>query len=144
MLVDTMKQRLREAMKAGRTVEREILRVAIGEIQTVEARGGKAIADADAQAVIRKLLKSNRETLESARDDEQRATLEEENTVLESLLPKTLGTDEIRAALEPVAEQIKAAKNDGQATGVAMKHLKSSGATVDGKDVAGVVQRLRA
>jgi len=42
-----------------------------------------------------------------------------------------------------VAEAIKAAGNDGQATGVAMKHLKSTGAVVSGKDVAAVVKTLR-
>jgi len=38
---------------------------------------------------------------------------------------------------------VLAAKNDGQATGVAMKHLKSSGASVTGQDVAQAVKALR-
>jgi uncharacterized protein len=48
------------------------------------------------------------------------------------------------AALAPVADAIRAAGNDGQATGVAMKQLKSTGATVDGKTVAAAVKQLRA
>ena len=69
--------------------------------------------------------------------------LRQEITVLESLLPKTLTEDEIVAALDPVAEAIKGAKADGPATGIAMKHLKSSGAAVDGKTVSGAVRRIR-
>jgi hypothetical protein len=42
-----------------------------------------------------------------------------------------------------VAGAIKAAGNDGQATGVAMKHLKSAGASVDGKTVAEAVKQIR-
>jgi len=52
--------------------------------------------------------------------------------------------EDIVSALAPVHAAIKAAGNEGQATGVAMKHLKSSGATVNGKDVAEAVKRVRA
>jgi hypothetical protein len=59
------------------------------------------------------------------------------------MLSKTLGVPEMVAALAPVAGAIKAAGNDGQATGVAMKHLKSAGASVDGKTVAEAVKQIR-
>ena len=144
MLIDDIKKRMREAMKAGRTVEKEILRVAIGEIETNAARAGKDAGDAASQAVVRKLLKSNEETLAVVTDDAQRATLEQETEILKSLLPRALDAAEIQAALAPVADQIRSAKSDGQATGVAMKELKSKGAEVDGKDVAAAVAKLRA
>jgi hypothetical protein len=143
MLVDEMKRRMMAAMKSGNAVEKEILRVALGEIQTAAARGGAA-DDAAAQAVVRKLLKSNEETLAVATDAAQRATLEQEITVLQSLLPQTLGVAQIVEALTPVREQIRVAANDGQATGVAMKHLKASGATVSGRDVTEAVKQIRA
>lgn len=144
MLIDDIKKRMRDALKAGRTVEKEILRVAIGEIETNAARAGKDAGDAASQAVIRKLLKSNEETLAVASDAEQRRTLELESEVLRSLLPRALDRAEIERALAQVADQIRAAKSDGQATGIAMKQLKASGAEVDGKDVAAVVTSLRA
>jgi hypothetical protein len=50
---------------------------------------------------------------------------------------------EIVAALAQVSEAVKAATNDGQATGVAMKHLKSLGADVNGKDVSAAVRQMR-
>ena len=142
MLVDTIKKRIMAAMKAKNDLEKEVLRVALGDIQTEEARGTE-ITDAYCEKVLKKLVKSNRETLANVTDAAQRATLEQEIVILESLLPKTLSPEEIAAQLAPVHEQIRAAGNDGQATGVAMKHLKGAGIAADGKDVAAAVKSLR-
>jgi uncharacterized protein len=142
MLLDDMKKRMIDAMKGGRAVERDVLRVAMGEVQAAENRG-LAPNDEETQKIIRKLIKSNSETLAVAERAEMRAKLEEENRVLESLLPTQLGVEAIVLALAAVAEEIKAAKSEGQATGVAMKHLKASGATVGGKDVQEAVKRVR-
>ncbi len=142
MLVDEIKKRITEAMKA-KSVDKEVLRVALGEIQTQEARTEKAFTDDEAMAVVRKLVKSNRETLDATTDATKRAELEREIVVLESLLPKTLSVDEIVAALAPVKDALVAAGNEGQATGVAMKHLKTTGSSAGGKDVAAAVKRMR-
>jgi uncharacterized protein YqeY len=145
MLVDDIKKRIVEAMKAKRTVEREVLRVALAEMQLTENRSGKALTDEEAQKIVKKLIKSNEETLAVATDAEMKQKLSEENVILETLLPKRWSVDQIIAALAGVTEPIKAAKSDGQATGVAMKELKSKpDAVVDGKDVAAAVAKIRA
>jgi uncharacterized protein len=143
MLVDELKKRIATAMKEGDAVARDVLRVALGEIQTAEARKNEALSDGEVEAALRKLIKSNEETLALAEGGETAATLRRENDVLASLLPKQLSVSEIAALLGPQADAIKAAKNDGQATGIAMKHLKSSGAAVSGNDVAAAVKALR-
>jgi len=143
VLSEEIKKRMLQAMKAGRTLEKEILRVALGEIQTQEARANQALSDDEVAAVVRKLVKNNQETLGVSESAEQKAQLAEEITVLESLLPKALGVDEIVAALAAVADAVRAAGNDGQATGVAMKHLKSTGAVVTGKEVTAAVKQIR-
>lgn len=144
MLTDEIRKRMFAAMKAGNTVEKEILRVAIGEITTVEARSNTPFTDADVHGILKKLCKGDEETLAATEDPARRADLEEELAVLRSLLPATLGVDEIVVSLAPVTEALRDAKSDGQATGMAMRHLKASGATVDGKDVSAAVARLRA
>jgi hypothetical protein len=143
MLLQTMKKRLMEAMKAGRVVEKEILKVAIGEIEVQDARG-VVKGEEDQIAIVRKLVKSNEETLAATADPEGKKRLEEENAILKAMLPQQMGVDQIVAALEPVRDAIKAAGNDGQATGVAMKHLKTTGASVNGKDVTEAVKKIRA
>ncbi len=143
MLLETLKKRMLEAMKAGRKVEKEILKVAIGEIEVADARGTVKTED-DQIAIVRKLVKSNEDTISMTTDAASKQTLEEENTILRALLPQQMGVDQIVAAIEPVRDAVRAAANDGQATGVAMKHLKTLGASVNGKDVTEAVKRLRA
>ena len=142
MLVDEIKKRITQAMK-DRNVDKEILRVALGEIQTAEARNAKDATDEEALAVVRKLVKSNEETLLATTDEEQKLVLVRENVVLSSLLPTSLTLEQVASALAPVLDALKAAGNDGQATGIAMKHLKAEGAVVSGKDVTAVVKQIR-
>ncbi len=149
MLIDDIKKRVMDAMKARNTVEKEILKVVLGEAQTNAARSEGSDDDNAVLAVVKKLVKSNEETLGASDDAEQRETLEKELEILRSLMPKTLSQTEVVEALGPVHEAIKSANNDGQATGVAMKHLaarpaaKQSGAAVDGKTVSLAVKQIR-
>lgn len=143
MLRDEMKRRMIEAMKAKRRVEKDILRVALGEVQTLESNTGEDAADAVIEKILRKLMKSNDASLDATSDDGRRAILEEENVVLTSLLPQSLSPEQIAEALAEVRAAILAAGNDGQATGVAMKHLKAAGAAVEGKDVSAAVRLIR-
>lgn len=143
MLIETIRTRLKDAMKAGRTVEKEILRVALGEIQTEEARNGKPPTDPEIEKIFRKLVKSNTETMEATVAPSDKDILRQEIQVLESLLPKVLDEAAIIAALSPIADAIRSAGNDGQATGVAMKQLKELAVTVDGKTVSAAVRQIR-
>jgi uncharacterized protein len=144
MLLDEIKTRLGAAMKARNDVEREILRVALGEIQTLEARHGRPPTDDEAVQVLRKLVKSNEETKSATTDETRKAVLEQEIAVLGALLPKGPSVDELVAQLAPVRDAIRAAGNDGQATGIAIKHLKAQGSNVPGADAAAAAKKLRA
>ncbi len=139
MLIDELKQRMFAAMKAKSLVEKEILRTAIGEV----TRTGEEATDKKVIAILRKMGKSCQETLALTTDELEKQKIHEEMAVLESFLPKALSIADIVTALAPVTEQIRAAGNDGQATGVAMKQLKSTGAEVNGKDVAQAVKQIR-
>jgi len=143
MLLDEIKSRMFKAMKEGRVVEKEILRVAVGEITTQAAREGASGNDEEAQAIVRKLIKSDEESMALCDNDNGRATLLLEIQTLSALLPKSLDVAEIIAHLNTVRDGILAANNTGQATGVAMKQLKSLGAIVNGKDVSLAVAKMR-
>lgn len=142
MLLDTIKARITQAVKEKDEVTRDVLRLAFGEVQTAEARNERPLRDEEVAAILRKLVKSNEETL-AVSDDARAAVLRRENEVLSSLLPKSLTPAQIAEALASQADAIKAAKTDGQAMGVAMKHLKSSGATVDASDVTAALKAMR-
>jgi len=143
-VADEIKKRMTAAMKDRDEVAKTILRLALGEIQTAEARANRALKDEEAVAIIRKLVKSNEETLAAAGEGERADTLKKENAVLAALLPATMSVAQIVEALASQRDAILAAKSDGQATGIAMKHMKSTGATFDGNDVAAAVKQLRA
>ena len=143
MLIDQIKARMFQAIKSGAHVEKEILRVAVGEITTEAARPGRQGSDEETMAILRKLLKSNEETLASTTDADKRAVLTQEMEILATYLPKSLSVAEIVQALAPVAPQIMAAASDGQATGIAMKQLKSASLVVNGKDVTLAIKELR-
>ena len=128
MLIDEIKARMFKAMKAGNIVEKEILRVAMGELTTEAARPGRNGSDEEAQAILRKLIKSNEESLgQSSGRRRAEDVLRQEIEVLAALLAEEprAGRDRGRARARS-SRAIKAAGNDGQATGVAMKHLKAS------------------
>lgn len=141
-LAEDIKKRMFAAMKAGNTVEKEILRVATGEITMTAARESRDLSDADVQGILRKLLKSVRETLGQA-DPSTREALITEEAVLLSLLPKSLGVEELVAALESSVDAIRAAAGEGPAMGIAMKTLKSAGLTAESPAVALAVQKIR-
>lgn len=138
MLFDELKKRMFEAMKRKDTVQKEVLRTAIGDITST----GQEPDDARVIGVLKKLVKSIEETMAVA-GDEAKLTLQQELVVLQEFLPRTLSVEQIVEALAPVADQVRAADNDGKATGVAMKHLKSTSAEVEGKDVSQAVKQLR-
>lgn len=139
MLIDQIKQRMFQAMKAGETLEKEVLRTAIGEV----TRTGEDATDERVIGVVRKLVKSNQETLAAAQDPAQRETLAREIAVLETFLPKGLDAGQIAALLQPVAAEIRGAAGPGPAMGIAMKVLKANGAAVEARDVQAAIATLR-
>ena len=143
MLTDDIKSQVMQAMRNKDTHRRDLLKVVLGELQTAAARTGDALDDEQAQKIIRKIVKSTQEMIELSNRPEAVEQAKAELVMLESLLPRTLSVDEIVAALQPVADGVRSAGNDGQATGVAMKHLKSTGAAVEGKDVGAAVKQMR-
>jgi uncharacterized protein len=139
MLIDELKKRMFAAIKASNTVEKELFRTAVGEI----TRTGEEATDERVVAVLKKMAKSAEETLGFVDDEAKREVLKQELQLLESFVPKGVSADDLAQALAPVADAIRQAGNDGQATGVAMKHLKAQNISADGKTVALAVKQLR-
>ena len=143
-MLTQIKTRITAAMKSGNTLERGILKVVLGDLQSNETRKGSALTVEECELTVRKIIKGVSETIALTADPVAKATLESEKVIMESLLPKAASIDEVRAALAPVADAIRAAGNDGQATGAAMKHLKTTGLVLAGPVVSEVVKSIRA
>jgi uncharacterized protein YqeY len=144
MLIDELKTRMNQAFRERDEVVRNILALAVAEIRANEARQNRELSEEEQQGQVRKLLKANEETLGlTGSDDPRSAHLKREIAVLQTFLPTAMSADAIAASLAPVADALRAAKNDGQAMGIAMKHLKGSGAVVEAADVQQAVKQVR-
>lgn len=159
---ETLRSELLSAMKAKDENKKDVLRVVLGEVETTESRSGVRLPEDKVQAILRKLIESNEETIRlsnpanaSLASDETSLSLmivnlREQNTYLSSLLPKRLTKEEILSKLnEPTAStvvvntDILSAKSEGQAIGLAMKFFKTANLAVDGNLVKEVVIELR-
>ncbi|HEY1191452.1 MAG TPA: GatB/YqeY domain-containing protein [Gemmata sp.] len=144
-LADDLKTRVTTAVKGGDALTRDALRTVLGEAQAEAVRRKTEVTDEVVLGVIKKTVAGLKETIplvkNSGRDV---APKEAELALLESLLPKAWNQEAISAALAPHRDELRAAKSDGQAMGVAMKVLKAQGATTEPADVKAVVASVRA
>lgn len=144
-LHDDLKARVTAAVKAGDAATRDTLRTVIGEAQMEALRRKADVTDDVVLGVVRKGVAGLRETIPLAKKDGRDTTAQEaELAMLEALLPKAWDREAVAAALAAVRDEVRAAKNDGQAMGVAMKALKAVGAVTAPDDVKAVVAALRA
>ena len=129
-IVQTMRVKLKESMKARDAVRTNFLRYWIAQLTLGT---GEEVADADAIKKMRGVLKEAKTGQTSFTPDDI--------TLLQEWVPANLGVAQIAATLETVRAQIKAAPKDGMAMGIAMKAL--SGAPVESEDVKAAVATIR-
>lgn len=151
MLEEVLKKQIYGAVKENNPVVKDILRVVLGQIQLEGSSA--ALSEERKLNIIRKLIKSNELTLSSMAETSEELweetwknnaqRLKEENQILQNLLPQNLGKEDLLKLLEGKVEEIKTAKSDGQAIGVAMKTLKSAQATFENEMVKELVGEIR-
>jgi hypothetical protein len=144
-LQDDLQARVTAAMKGGDHATRDALRTVLGEAKMEAVRRKGEVSDEIILGVVRKAVTGLKETIPLAKKDGRDTTPQEaELALLESLLPRAWDREAIAAALAPHRDELRAAKSDGQAMGVAMRVLKAQGATTSPDDVKAVVAATRA
>ena len=138
-LLEKFQQDTTAARKAGNKQLVTLLSVVVGEAQSLKFTKGRTtdVQDEEVIKIIRKLVEDNELLIKNGKTE-----LIKENEILATLLPQMASIGEIRVALQPVANEIKAAKSEGQARGVAIKYLKSQDIKADNKDVITVTAEL--
>lgn len=134
---------LRERIKASQigSYDRDVLKLVLGECQQIM----DTMTDERGHGIVKKLIKSNEDCLVHLEPEDSRyVRFVSENRILSDLLPKYWTEDQIRERLLADGIDVKSASNDGQAMGVAMKHMKEIGATVEGGSVKIAVSQIRA
>ena len=127
---ERIKKDLMDAIKAKDVDKREALRVVLGEF---DRQGKKILTDEEVAGVLRKLAKSERETLELTGKSGSAFI-----RTLEAYLPKMVTDEEIAAFIRENID-FSVFKNTMQAMGPIMKHF---GETADGHAVKRVLQSI--
>lgn len=137
-LVEQIDKDLVAAMKAQDALRLSVLRMTKSAFKLKQVELGKPLADAEALAVMRTLIKQRRESAEQFRQggrDELAAKEEAEIKIIEGYMPAAAGDEEIDAAVEAAIAETGASgpKEIGKVMKAAMARL--AGKNADGKRV---------
>lgn len=117
MTYDELKEAIKDAMKAKDKPRLSILRQVHGEIKNIEVNERRGITDADVDAMLKRLIKQTKETLDGSikagNDQERTDTLAEQVAILESYLPRQISGGELEELINAtIAETGATSKKD--------------------------------
>lgn len=128
-LESKIKEDLKEAMRKGDSVTRDVLRMLTSDIKNEAMKVRKELEDKDVLCVVRKNIKSRKDSIEQFVNGgrEDLADKErEELAILEKYQPEQMSEDEIRSAVKKAIENLdeKDAKNFGLVMKESMKAVE--------------------
>jgi len=130
-LQEQIKKDLIAAMKAKDEAQKSSLRIVMGEFGRM---ANKTLTDDEVIAVIKKLIKAEKEMLAQKADDTTSPFIEN----IQRYLPQMASDEAVKAWIEANVD-FSQYKNKMQAMGSIMKHF---GATADGNRVKAILQAL--
>jgi len=143
-LLENLKNKLTEARRNKQGFEMSLLQTLIGDADLHRAKTGKDVNDDEMEKIIRKMIKGIDETIQLVKQDSSvLPKLKQEKTYVNTLAGEVLSQEQIKVYLQEIKNELVAAKSDGQATGLAVKYLKSKNLKALGNDVGVVVSSLR-
>ena len=108
----TLDEEIKNAMRAKDANRRDILRMVKTEIKSIEVNERREITPADVDAMLKRVIKQTRETLEDSKkagtNQERTDKLAEQVAILESYLPKQLAGAELEALIESTLTELGA------------------------------------
>lgn len=139
-MIEKIRERINKAGLERNLIERNVLRVVIAE--------SERRPETKLETIIRKMIESNNETMQYMHhNDKRRETLNAENGYLAAWLPVSLTHEQFYGLLfdnkNSEFEQIRSAKSEGQAIGVAVRFAKMNGLEVESSVAIGVVRDIR-
>lgn len=105
----TLQDEIKAAMKARDNHRRDILRQVHTELKAIEVNERREIAEADVDAMLKRVIKQTKETLDGSikagNNQERTDTLTEQVAILEGYLPKQVEGDELMALIDEVVSE---------------------------------------
>jgi len=129
-LKEALKTDMVKAMKAKEKIRLSTLRSALSSITDAETKGKerRELTDSDVIAVLKKLVKTRRESAVIYKEAEAYDRSEAENTeadILEEYLPQQKSEEEVRALVNEIIENNGLAESGARGIGQVMKELKN-------------------
>ena len=129
LIIDLVKSKIKDAMRAGRETERDILKLVLSETQRLNNSD-----DETTIKIISKLIEANKETLSCGHN----IKLVRENEVLKQFIPEAASANELRHHLSEIERELSS-KNGGAKIGCAIKYLKSKNVVFLTKDLQDIL-----
>ena len=109
MKYEDLKDAIKQAMKDHDKNKLSILRQVHGEIKNIEVNERRDIEESDVNAMLKRVIKQTRETLEASikagNNQERTDMLTEQVNILESCLPAQVSGEELTALIEKVLDE---------------------------------------
>jgi uncharacterized protein YqeY len=143
-LKDTLPVELKDALRAGNKIRLGTIRLILSAVNYAEIDQQKPLDDQGVHAVIAKMIKQRRESIDAFKAGNRSdlvAAEQAELEILESYMPRQLSRDEIIAEAKKVIAEVGANKPQdmGKVMGKLTPLLRGK---ADGKEVAAVVTEL--
>ncbi len=142
-LQEQVQSDLKEAMRLGQAERRDALRLLLAAFKNEQIALGHPLSDDEAQAVIRRLAKRHRESIEEFRRGQREDLVAREQAqlaVVQSYLPLQMSTDEIAARARAAIEETGA--HSRKDMGRVMGRLADLRGKADMAEVSRIVQSL--
>ena len=150
MLHQTIKEGIKESLRAKDTIRLEVLRglSALAQNELLASKSvGESLPDDKILTLVKKSAKQRKDSIEQFSRGGRTDLVEKEQaelTILNSFLPAMMSRDEVMSALRPKIEAMRSgsafdSKSGGKVTGMMMKELAGK---ADGADVKAVVEEL--
>lgn len=128
-LESKIKEDLKEAMRKGDSVTRDVLRMLTSDIKNEAMKFRKELEDKDVLSVVRKNIKSRKDSIEQFVNGGREDLADKERkelAILEKYQPEQMSEDEIRSAVKKAMEGLdeKGAKNFGLVMKESMKAIE--------------------
>lgn len=135
---------LRQAMRAGDTVKRSVIRLALAAIKNAEIAKQKALEESDVLGIIAKEIRQRKESIEAFKQGNRAdlaANEEAEMAILEAYMPAQISRDEIVAEARKVIAEVGAEsiRDKGKVMPRLIANLKGK---ADGREINEVVTEL--
>lgn len=141
-LKEQIENDLKSSMKSGDNIVRGVLRMLFSDIKNAEISERKEISDEKIIEIIKKNIKSRKDSIEQYTKGNRKDLADQEKTeleILEKYMPEQMSEEEVRKIVVDIIKKSEAvsASDFGRIMGAVMKEV---GSKADGNLVGGIVR----